>query len=80
MNGFWFAILIPFACNRCAARYTAIPMFEQQLAESGLNLVNVDVPEEPLMKLDLYLDVNGPFNEVFRKSDSKFSLASEKEL
>merc|ERR1712166_276127 len=27
-SGFWFALLIPYACNKCAARYTSIPQFE----------------------------------------------------
>ena len=43
-------------------------------------MTTADVPDEPLMKLELYLDINGPFNELYRKSDSKFSLATEQEL
>ena len=80
MNGFWWTILIPNAASRVAERMTAIPVFQKQIKEATLTTISIDVPLEPLMRKDLYLDANAPFNETFRNSDSTWSLASEEEL
>ena len=59
---------------------TAIPVFEQQLTTADLSITSVSIPEQPLMQKELYLDINAPFTENFRKSDSTWSLATESEL
>ena len=38
------------------------------------------IPPEPLVRLDKYLDIEGPFNQAFRNADSTWSLATEDEL
>ena len=43
-------------------------------------MVAVDIPEDPLVQLDAYLELEGPFSEQFRNSDSTWSLATEQEL
>ena len=42
--------------------------------------MKIDIPQEPLVPLESYLNVNAPFDEFFRKSDSFWSLATEVEL
>lgn len=72
--------MIPNAVSRVSERMTAIPVFERQLMEAGLNVMDIHVPEESLVHKDLYLDANAPFNETFRNSDSAWSLATDEEL
>ena len=76
MNGFWWTMLIPNSASRVAERMTALPVFKKQLTQAGLTTMAIDVPSEPLMRKDLYLDVNAPFNEKFRNSDSCWSLST----
>ena len=38
------------------------------------------VPDVPLMRLDAYLDLQGPFSEAFRNADSTWSAATADEL
>ena len=59
---------------------TAIPVFEQQIMQAGMDIIDINVPADPLMSKELYLDINAPFEEKFRNSDSTWSLATEHEL
>ena len=80
MSGFWWTIIIPNAASRVSQRLTALPVFEDQVTQAGLTIADINVPSEPLMRKDLYLDVNAPFEEKFRNGDSAWSLATESEL
>ena len=55
-------------------------MFTRQLANAGLQTHSIDVPDAPLMKLEAYLDLNGPFGQLYRDGDSTWSLATPEEL
>ena len=80
LSGMWWASLIPNAASRVAARFTAIPVFEQQLTVAGLSTISINIPEQTLTPMEQYLDMNAPFSEAFRKSDSTWALATEAEL
>ena len=80
MDGFWWTPLIPQAAAICSARFPSIEMFKNMLANAGLEMVEVDIPEDPLVQLDAYLELEGPFSEQFRNSDSTWALATEEEL
>ena len=55
-------------------------MFEQYVNKAGMSITAMDIPPEPLARLDLYLDKNGPFSEQFRNMNSTWSLATDVEL
>lgn len=80
LNGMWWTQLIPNGAARVAERMTPLPVFKKQIEKAGLTLASVDVPQEPLIPLKAYLDINAPFSENFRKSDSTWTLATEDEL
>jgi len=80
MAGFWWAPIIPQAAATLAARFPGPAVFERQLAEAGLKQAVVEVPSEPLIRLEDYLDIDGPFKEVYRQGDSTWALAIEDEL
>ena len=50
------------------------------MKKAGLEVMGVDVPEDPLMPLNKYLDIDGPLKKVFRDGDSTWSLAQKDEL
>ena len=59
---------------------TNMEKFTQQISRAGMTKHKVDIPPETLLKIELYLDIEGPFNEEFRKCSSIFALATEEEL
>jgi ubiquinone/menaquinone biosynthesis C-methylase UbiE len=80
MEGFWWTPLIPQAAAVLAARFPSLPLFQRQLSVAGMALTAVDVPAAPLVQLDAYLELEGPFSQIYRNADSTWSLASEQEL
>ena len=80
MAAYWWMQLIPQAATRVAERMTPLPVFQEQLQRAGLAFLKNDLPEEPLYPRNCLFDVNAPFSESFRKSDSTWTLASEDEL
>ena len=77
---FWWTPIIPQASAIVAARFNGEPLFTAQLEAAGLTGVTWDVPVVPLMSLEAYGDIQGPFNKVFRDGDSTWSAATEEEL
>ena len=80
MDGFWWTPIIPQASAIVAARFNGEPLFTAQLEAAGLTGVTWDVPDVPLMSLEAYGDIQGPFSKVFRDGDSTWSAATEEEL
>lgn len=80
MEGFWWANLIPQGSARSGAKYTGILLLRSQLKKADLEIRACDIPEEPLMPLEKYLDPNGPLTVFYRNGDSTWSLALGDEL
>jgi ubiquinone/menaquinone biosynthesis C-methylase UbiE len=80
VQGFWWASLIPMASAVLAARFPSLPLLQRQLATADLAMTALDVPAAPLVRLDAYLNIEGPFSEVYRAADSTWALASDEEL
>ena len=55
-------------------------LFKKLLADAGLETAEVVIPPVPLVREDLYLNVNAPFEQPFRNADSTWALATEEEL
>ena len=49
-------------------------------SQHGFERAVTHLPEEPLMALEVYQDVSGPFRESWRNGDSTWSLATPLEL
>lgn len=80
MDGFWWTPIIPQASAIVAARFNGPPLFTAQLEAAGLTDVTWDVPDVPLMSIEAYGDIQGPFSKVFRDGDSTWSAATPEEL
>ena len=78
--GLWFSALIPQASATLGTKVPGIPLLKRQLATAGWKNVTIEVVKETLQSLDKYLDIQGPFDESYRKSDSTWSLATKEEL
>ena len=62
---------------------TSLPnpcILEQQLKQEGLELIETNIPSEPLMPLAEYLNKEGPFDINYCKCDSTWAFADEEEL
>ena len=80
IEGFWWAEIIPTAVKKLADRFVTVEWLRKSLKSLSFNVDRVEIPPQPLMELKFYLDTNGPFQEQYRKGDSTWSLATEKEL
>ena len=80
IEGFWWAEIIPTAVKKLADRLVSVEWLRKSLKSLSFNVDRVEIPPQPLMELKFYLDTNGPFQEQYRKGDSTWSLATEKEL
>ena len=80
IEGFWWAEIIPTAVKKLADRLVTVEWLRKSLKSLSFNVDRVEIPPQPLMELKFYLDTNGPFQEQYRKGDSTWSLATEKEL
>jgi ubiquinone/menaquinone biosynthesis C-methylase UbiE len=80
MEGFWWAPIIPNAAAVVAARFQGEAVFTAQLEAAGLADVIWDVPDVPLMSMQEYVKIDGPFSKVYRDGDSTWSAAGEEEL
>ena len=54
--------------------------FSSRCRSAGFGEFSSAIPPEPLVRIDKYLDIEGPFNQAFRNADSTWSLATEAEL
>lgn len=80
VNGFWWAPVVPDAAATLAKHFAPLPQFEAICRGAGFGQFTSAIPPEPLVRLDKYLDIEGPFNQAFRNADSTWSLATEAEL
>ena len=80
VSGFWWAPVVPYAAQELSTRFAPMQTFEEICRGAGFDQFNSVVPDEPLVRLDKYLDLEGPFTQGFRNADSTWSLATEDEL
>jgi hypothetical protein len=50
------------------------------LSSVGFATVDTHIPDDPLMRKDIYLDYEGAFKEEWRNCDSTWSLSTKEEL
>ena len=80
VDGFWWAPIVPDAALALAKHFAPLPLFESICRDAGFGEFSSEIPPEPLVRIDKYLDIEGPFNQAFRNADSTWSLATEAEL
>jgi len=80
MKGFWWANIIPQAAQRLADRLVSVDKLTEMMKRSRLDVQRVEIPPQPLMRLQMYLDAEGPFKKTYRNGDSTWSLATDAEL
>lgn len=80
IDGFWWSGICPDAAATLASRFPTVPAFIERLEAHGFERVATHLPSEPLMALEVYEDVTGPFRESWRNGDSTWSLAGPAEL
>ena len=82
-DGFWWSTITPQASRRLADRFPPMDRFLESLTGCGehkFGKVESHVPNDPLMRVDMYLDVEGAFREEWRNCDSNWAICSEEEL
>jgi ubiquinone/menaquinone biosynthesis C-methylase UbiE len=80
VEGFWWAPLIPNAANKLATHFAPLDTLKSICRNAGFHTFTSNVPNEPLVRMDKYLDLEGPFLKGYRDADSTWSLATEDEL
>ena len=80
IDGFWWAPIVPDAALTLSKHFPPLPKFESICRSAGFGEFSSAIPPEPLVRIDKYLDIEGPFNQAFRNADSTWSLATEAEL
>ena len=80
LSGFWWSQLIPQASLKLANRFPGKITFTNQLKKTGFTNIEWNIPNEPLIDIKAYIDINGPFSEIYRNCDSTWSLASLEEI
>ena len=80
IDGFWWAPVVPNASQELSTHFAPLDVFEDICHDTGFGGIASTIPSQPLVRLDKYLDIEGPFTEGFRNADSTWSLATEDEL
>ena len=80
VDGFWWAPVVPQAAEALSKNFPTIGVLSKLLQDAGFDTVETYLPPEPLVRLDMYLDIEGPFSQQFRNADSTWALATEEEL
>ena len=80
VDGFWWAPVVPKAAKTLSLNFPEVEELTALLKEAGFQRVETFIPPEPLVRLDMYLDIEGPFSSTFRAADSTWALADEQEL
>mmetsp|Transcript_8396 Transcript_8396/g.9763 ORF Transcript_8396/g.9763 Transcript_8396/m.9763 type:complete len:346 (-) Transcript_8396:664-1701(-) len=80
IDGFWWAPVIPTAASTLAKRFPSLTALKEMMEDAGFDDFETQIPPEPLVNIDAYLDIEGPFKKGFRDADSTWSLASPQEL
>ena len=79
-DGYWWMDLIPGAMERMGRRYLSVAGMEQLLSSVGFVATGTAVPLGEVLQARNYLDLQGPLDEAWRRSDSAWSLARDDEL
>lgn len=83
-DGFWWSAITPEASAKLAARFPPMDDYIASLLNknTGANYscVNMHIPTDPLMREEMYLDIEGAFKEEWRNCDSNWAICSEEEL
>lgn len=81
-EGFWWGPVVRRAQNELAARFPPMEKFTASLCSGshGFSQVGSHIPDEPLMRPDIYLQIDGPFKEDWRNCDSGWSMVTPEEL
>jgi SAM-dependent methyltransferase len=82
-DGFWWSAITPRASRQLADRFPPMDRFLASLTSCGehkFDKVESHVPKDPLMRIDMYLDVEGAFREEWRNCDSNWAMCTAEEL
>lgn len=79
-DGFWWSAITPKASAKLAARFPPLDKFFLSLEGARYANVESHVPSDPLMRKDIYLNIEGAFTEAWRNNDSNFSMCTAQEL
>lgn len=79
-DGYWWAAIIPDAMTRMAERYIALPALEAMLGEVGFEYRGAIVPLDEVLQAQDYLNAAGPLDPSWRRGDSTWTLATDREL
>jgi len=77
-DGFWWSEITPAASATLAARFPPMEKFIESLA--SFSAVETHVPEDPLMRKDIYLDIERAYTLEYRNCDSNWSLVTPEDL
>ena len=80
VDGFWWSPVVPTAAATLAKHFPPLPLLRELLERAGFDSFEAVVPPVPLVREDLYLDIEAPFSQLFRNADSTWSLATDDEL
>ena len=80
-DGFWWSVITLEASAKLGARFPPMDKYFESL-KSGAKFSSVEmhVPVDPLMRNDIYLDIEGAFKEEWRSCDSNWSICTAEEL
>ena len=79
-SGWWYAALVPGAVETMCGRHADTEVLTRLLAASGLEPRGRLVPSDALMRGDAYFNGRGPLDPAWRRGDSLWADASEREL
>lgn len=79
-DGYWWMELIPGAMQRMCRRYISIAGMEQMLTGLGFTATGTAVPLGDVLQARDYLNLRGPLDESWRRTDSTWTLAEDDEL
>ena len=72
--------MVPDAALKLSKNFPPLDMFETLLREAGFESFETTIPPVPLVREDLYLNIEAPFDPLFRNADSTWALATDDEL
>ncbi len=79
-HGFWYLHLIPTALSASHDRCIPAEKLEAMLSELGFALEGRFVPLDGLFQGEAYFDAEGPLRPEWRKAESNWALAPEREI
>ncbi len=79
-DGFWYLQLIPTARHALQNRCIPAPRLEAILTDTGFSLEGRFVPLDGVLQGAAYFDSEGPLKPEWRKAESSWALAPEREI